>query len=484
MNPAAPQASSLRRRLLRLLLLPLLVLFAVSGVGSYMFALHYANLVYDDWLYDSANSLALEVKRDASGTRLDLSESAQRLFEWDAVDRTYFSVSGTQSGHLGGRTDFPVAPTRAQALRSARVYNTQIDGHPVRAVALELAATDGGEPVMVEVAETLRKRRALAREILLGTLLPQALLIVVAGLLIWLGVRRGLEPLLRVARRLQAQNHRQLQPLADADVPQEAQPLTRSLNSLLERLQASLVSQRLFIADAAHQLRTPLTALKLNIEQAQAEHTLEGMRPLLAQLRISAERAVRLSNQLLSLARTEPEALEALGFERLDLCALAQEVGAEWVPRALAKHVELSFQSDAARIEVDGDPMLLREALNNLLDNAVKYHPGHGAIAVVVAHRPRPSVTIIDDGPGIARELRARVFTRFHRGDRSGNVEGSGLGLAIVQGIAQAHGGQVSLLDGINGRGVGVRLDLPPTSAVAPTPRATAQANANSDLTV
>ncbi|MDB5987736.1 MAG: sensor histidine kinase [Nevskia sp.] len=468
MTAASPGNSSLRRRLLQLLLVPLLVLFAVSGIASYVFALHYANAVYDDWLYDSVNSLALEVKRDASGTRLDLSESAQRVFEWDAADKTYFAVFGSRSGLIGGRADFPELPPQAHRLRLAKVYDARIDNRAVRAVVLVLPASADGETVTVEVAESTKKRQSLAREILLGTLLPQALLIAVAGLLIWLGVRRGLEPLLRIARRLQAQSHRQLQPLADADVPLEAQPLTHALNELLQRLQALLVSQRLFIADAAHQLRTPLTALKLNIEHAQAETTLEGVRPLLAQLRISAERAARLSNQLLSLARTEPEASEALSVERLDLCALARDIGAEWVPRALAKRIDLSFSADAAHVNVDGDPMLLREALNNLLDNALKYHPGGGAIVVSVATSPRPSVSIIDDGPGIPPELRAQVFTRFHRGDRSGNVEGSGLGLAIVQGIAQAHGGQVSLHEGIDGKGVGVRFELPlPASRVA-----------------
>jgi len=467
-STSPPRNSSLRRRLLQVLLLPLLVLFALSGAAAYVFALHYANAVYDDWLYDSVNSLALEVKRDAAGTRLDLSESAERLFEWDAADQTYFAVRGSRSGVIGGRADFPAPPPRVRNLRSASVYDAQIDHRAVRVVALLLPAVAGSETVTVEVAETITKRQALAREILLGTLLPQALLIAVAGLLIWLGVRRGLEPLLRVARRLQAQSHRQLQPLADADVPLEVQPLTHALNDLLQRLQASLVSQRQFIADAAHQLRTPLTALKLNIEQAQAETTLDGVQPLLIQLRISAERAARLSNQLLSLARTEPEAQETLSFERLDLCALARDIGADWVPRALAKHIDLSFVAEAPRVEVEGDAMLLREALNNLLDNAIKYHPGSGAIVVIVAATPQPSVCVADDGPGIPPELRAQVFTRFHRGDRSGNVEGSGLGLAIVQGIAHAHGGHVILLAGIAGKGVGVRFELPlPQSSAA-----------------
>jgi two-component system sensor histidine kinase TctE len=458
---AGHAAFSLRQRLLWLLLLPSLVLFALSGAASYIFALHYANAVYDDWLYDSANSLALEVQRSASGATLDLSESAKRLFEWDAIDKTYFAVTGSASGVLGGRSDFPPVPARAHRLRGARVYDARIDGLAVRAVALELGRGVYGESVAVQVAESTNKRRALAREVLIGTLLPQALLIVVAGLLIWLGVQRGLEPLGRIARRIGERSSSRLQPIADEGVPQEVQPLTHALNDLLQRLEAALISQRRFIADAAHQLRTPLTALKLHIEQARQETTLEAVQPILEQLAISAARAARLSNQLLSLARTEPEALDALAMERLDLCELARDVGADWVPRALDRHIELSFNAALPRIEVRGDATLLREALNNLLDNAVKYHPGDGAIAISVEAEPTPAIEILDDGPGIARELRDKVFTRFHRGDRSAEVQGSGLGLAIVQGIAQAHGGRVSLREGLDGRGLAVRFELP-----------------------
>jgi two-component system sensor histidine kinase TctE len=252
-----------------------------------------------------------------------------------------------------------------------------------------------------------------------------------------------------------------LQPIANDDVPLEVQPLTHALNDLLHRLEAALISQRRFIADAAHQLRTPLTALKLHIEQASHETTLEAIQPVLEQLRISTERAARLSNQLLSLARTEPEAADALAFENLDLSELAREAGAEWVPRALAKHIELSFTADAEPVRVRGDATLLREAINNLLDNAVKYHPGGGAINISVQSQPSPAIEISDDGPGVPAELRDKVFTRFHRGDRSGEVQGSGLGLAIVQGIAQAHGGRVSLRDVIDNHGVAVRLQLP-----------------------
>lgn len=458
---AAGAAFSLRRRLLWLLLAPSLVLFALSAAASYVFALHYANSVYDDWLYDSANSLALEVQRSPSGATLDFSESAKRLFEWDAADRTYFMVSGSVSGVIGGRQDFPPMPASAERLRSARVYDARIDNHNVRAVALDLGRGEYGESVIVQVAETTKKRSALAREVLIGTLLPQAVLIAVAGLLIWLGVRRGLEPLSRIAYRIGERSSSRLQPIADDGVPLEVQPLTHALNDLLHRLEAALISQRRFIADAAHQLRTPLTALKLHIEQACHETSLEAIQPVLEQLRISTERAARLSNQLLSLARTEPEAADALAFENLDLCELAREAGAEWVPRALAKHIELSFTAEAEQVCVRGDATLLREAINNLLDNAVKYHPGGGAIAISVQSQPSPAVEISDDGPGVPAELRDKLFSRFHRGDRSGEVQGSGLGLAIVQGIAQAHGGRASLRDVIDGHGVAVRLQLP-----------------------
>jgi two-component system, OmpR family, sensor histidine kinase TctE len=218
-------------------------------------------------------------------------------------------------------------------------------------------------------------------------------------------------------------------------------------------------AQRRFAADAAHQLRTPLTALKLNLEQAARETSIESMRRQLVDASQAADRVTRLSNQLLLLARTEPKALAAMPFEPFDLAALAAEVGAEWVPRALQKDIDLSLSAPPPPVLLRGSRVLMAEVFNNLLENAIKYHPGKGHIAVTVSAQPL-GFRVDDDGPGIPPALRERAQKRFYRLDRSG-VEGSGLGLAIAQEIVTAHGGALSLGEGLNGKGLGVRVEFP-----------------------
>lgn len=460
-------AESLRRRFLRLLLAPLLVLFAIGGAACYAFALHYANTVYDGWLFDSAKSLALVVERTDHGVVLDLPQSAVRLFVWDVSDTTYYRVSGSHSGFIAGQSDFPALPDKADAVvdyQGARLFDAVIDGGAVRVATLELPADHYGEAVTVQVAETQNKRRKLAREILASVLLPQIVLIGAAGLMLWFGIRGGLAPLGILAERLQAQDHRRPQPIAADDVPLEVQPLALALNDLLTRLESALAAQRRFVADAAHQLRTPLTSLKLNMEQALQDagtgSVNDSVVPVLRECARAVERVSRLSNQLLLLARAEPDAIATTPFERVDLSALAREVGAEWVPRALRRDIDISLAVPEQAVAVSGNSLLLAEALNNLIDNAIKYHPGGGHLSIEVMAQPQAGLRVIDDGSGIPPSLREQALKRFYRVDRSGS-DGSGLGLAIVQEIVRAHGATLTLGDGLDGRGLSANIVFP-----------------------
>jgi two-component system sensor histidine kinase TctE len=444
-------------------------LFGVGGLACYAFAVHYANNVYDGWLFDSVKSLALVVERTDRGVTLDLPQSALRLFVWDVADTTYYRVLGSRSGFIAGRRDFPDAPQDGRALadyQGAALFDSFIDGGAVRVAMLRLPPDQFGETVTVQVAETKNKRRKLAREVLASVLLPQVVLIGAAALMLWFGIRRGLAPLGGLAERLQAQDHRQLQPLAGDDVPLEVQPLTLALNDLLARLDSAQAAQRRFVADSAHQLRTPLTSLKLNMEQALQDASgagdarlEESVIPVLRECARAVDRVSRLSNQLLLLARAEPDAIATTPFERLDLAALARTVGADWVPRALQRNIDISLAVPGQPVAVSGNPVLLSEALNNLLDNAIKYHPGNGRISIEVGAQPQPSVRVADDGPGIPPDLREQVLKRFFRVDRSGR-DGSGLGLAIVQEIVRAHGGALVLGEGLDGRGLGALIVL------------------------
>ena len=439
---------------------PLAVLFLIAGVAGASLAQYFADSVYDGWLFDSVSSLALEVERQGDGAFVDMPPQTQRLFEWDAADKTYFRITAAKQGILVGRRDLPGVSGDVDSYQNAELYDGELDGEPVRIAALTLPAITYGEAVRVEVAETTRKRRSLARTILLATLIPQLVLIIVASVAIRRAVRAGLSPLGSIAARLQARTDRELAPISEEGVPEEVQPMTRALNDLLARLQHAVAVQRRFVADAAHQLRTPLTAIKLQTEQAKRECRDEELRPYLDTLARSTDRAARLSNQLLALARAEPESRQKRPFNPVDLLQIAQQTGAEWVPKAIAADIEMQFSAgpEHESVWVNGDRDLLCDALANLLHNAIKYGRRGGRIEVRVLERPLPTVLIEDDGPGIPAAQRVKMLDRFVRGS---DGEGSGLGLSIALEIAQLHRGDLTLDEVRNGTGLSVRLTLP-----------------------
>ena len=469
-RPIRPRQPSLRRSLLNRLLVPLLTLFAISGAGTYWLALHYSNQVYDAWLYDSVNSLALLVDRDGDRATCELPVAAEELFLWDETDSIYFSVRGERSGVLIANASLPDAAEAAAGYRDASLVDAGIavDGvqRALRMITLELDAERAGERVWVQVAETGIKRQRLAQTIFLAILLPQIALIIAATVAVNVGVLQGLKPLARLSRRLGAQNPSTLQPVPDAGVPEEVLPLTHAVNALLAGLHEVLEGQRRFIADAAHQLRTPLTGIKLNSERAIHENG-DVASPALEQLRVSADRAARLANQLLSLARAESGLRGQPSSARVDVLALARERGAEWVPRALARNIELSLHCAQDKVWVNGDPLLIGEALDNLLDNAVKYHSGEartpGQVVIEIIGGERTLISVEDDGPGIPVELRSRVFNRFDRGHRFGH-DGNGLGLSIVAEIAMTLKGRAWLEDSRLGAGIRAMLEVPGVS--------------------
>jgi two-component system, OmpR family, sensor histidine kinase TctE len=471
-TPVAGGHRSLRNRLLMRLVPPLLALFAVSGTLSFLGARYHANEVHDRWLVDSAEALAQRVTLGPGRAMLDLPEAAQQILQWDASDTMWFEVRGARSGHIAGHPAVPGPAPRAalEQLRQSTLYDGWIAGAHVRVASMTLAREGAGEAIEVRVAETLRKRQSLATELLLSVLLPQLALMAVAGAVIWFTLRKLLAPVGEVAQALEAQTHHSLEPVDDRALPSEVVPLTHAMNDLLVRLREALAAQRHFIADAAHQLRTPLTAVKLHADEVANETDPLRRDRVVAELRRAADRAVRLSNQLLTLARAEPSAriAEPKPFE---LRAVVADAAARWVPAALAAGCDLGLVGGPDTdppLSVIGDPDLFAEAVNNLLDNALKYCPRGACITVSVeADAKRAHVHVLDDGPGIAPADRGRVLERFHRGlrppagamlDRSG---GAGLGLAIVAEIVRGHGGEVHIEAGQADRGTRVSLVLP-----------------------
>ena len=475
-GPAPRRQTTLRRQVLVWLGWPLLALWSVSSVVDYDIANRFVNLAYDRALLESALDIGRQVKVLNDRIYVDLPEIALQMLQSRESGRLYYRVTGPRNEYITGEPDLPPPPDPF----SGRVnyYDDEYRGREVRIVTLQLPLEPGKSEgmVMVQVAENRSARNEFARQILLRMVLPQALLIITAGVMIWYAVGRGLAPLVTLRREIENRSHRDLSALPEEHAPQEVRPLILAMNALLERLSLAIAAQQRFIADAAHQLRTPIAGLKTQTELAMRQTPEGESQTTLRQLRTATEQATHLVNQLLSLARAEPIAGRLQPGNIIDLRKLAREATTDWVPRALERNIDLGFDSASAGAYVEGDPFLLREMLNNVLDNAIRYTQSGGQVTVHVASDASgPTLLVEDNGPGIPDAERARVFERFYRVLGTG-TEGCGLGLAIVSEIAQTHGAQVSLNPGPHGRGTLVKIVFPLPSDLRPEPRLTSAA--------
>ncbi|MDB5838490.1 MAG: sensor histidine kinase [Herminiimonas sp.] len=447
---------SLRRQLVTRLLWPVLVLVAVAGILAYSIGLHFANLAYDRWMYDSARALAHQVRWIDGSPKVTLPQAAIEMFEWDDIDRIYYAVTGAAGEPIYGFDGLPELPAALRSGMSPAYYDGMIDGRTVRIVVLRLPAPGGAEAVTVRVAETSAKRNILAKEILLEVLVYQALLAGAASLLIWAGIRSGLQPLAKLAEEIMARTPADLGPLL-ADVPQEVRPLVHSLNDLLTRLEATQAAQKRFIADASHQLRTPLSALQIQAERASRENDPDARAEALRRVNASITRITHVTHQLLTLARADPASEARQRFAPIDLARVAREVTTEWVPIALTRGVDLGYTGPETGAPVFGEAQMLKELLGNLIDNALQYNYDGGRVTVGVAAAPAAILFVEDDGPGIPPEAREKVFERFFRLPGSGG-RGCGLGLAIVKEISQLHDAVVLAEPGDGGHGTRVKI--------------------------
>jgi len=455
------KGSTLRRQLLGWLTLPLLILWITSSIIDYDIANRFVNLAYDRTLLQSALDIGRQVKVLNNRIYVDLPEIAVEMLQSRESGRAYYLVTGPDNEYITGEPDLPAPPDPSSGRIS--YYDDQYRGRPVRMVTLQLPVEIGRTPGMVtiQIAESRAARQDFQRQILVRMLTPQAALIIAALVMLWYAVGRGLAPLASLRREIESRSHRDLSPLPLNEAPQEVQPLLNAMNGLLQRLSDTLTAQQRFIADAAHQLRTPIAGLKTQTELALRQSQSGEAQATLQQLRNAAERTTRLVNQLLSLARAEPGVGRVTAVERVDLAALACDTTADWVPRALERNIDLGVENCNEAIMVDGDAMLLGEALNSLLDNAIRYTQPGGHVTVRLArHNGHALLSVEDDGPGIPQSDRERVFERFYRVLGTG-VEGCGLGLAITREIARGHNGDASVSPGPEGKGTVANILLP-----------------------
>nr|WP_258013583.1 sensor histidine kinase [Stenotrophomonas maltophilia] len=446
--------------LLRRLWLPLLVLLLCSAVGSFALARFYAGQVYDRWLLDSAMSLSELVTVQDGRASIEITPAVSRMFTWDTADEVHGEVVDAEGGRLYG--DLPEALPRPSIAAGndddAIYYDARVRGQPVRMVEVVVSAGPGHD-IRLRVAETLRKRHRLERKLLLTSVPFQAAILALAAWLAWSGTGAAARHANLVARKLASPRPDPLAPLDPAqEAPRELWPAVEAYNALLQRLDAMQDAQRRFVSNAAHQLRTPLAAMQVELESSLRQHDPQAQQLALSGTLAGLARLQHLVNQLLMLSRSEDPHGSALPLQPVDLAALARGVVERYADRALAAGVDLGYEGPDDGVQVQGDPQLLREALGNLLDNALRYGAVPGVITLGVRQEAEGvQAWVDDDGAGIAEAERTRVTERFYRASSEG--DGCGLGLAIVAEIAQRHGATLMIDTApIGGARVGLRF--------------------------
>ncbi len=459
---------SLFGEILDWMLTPLLLLWPLSLALTWFVAQGIASKPFDRALEFNLQALTQFVVLKGSQPQFNLTAQARDLLRADDTDLIFYQVRDTHGRLVSGESEFPT-PDSEQNLPpgEVRLRDDVVRGEDVRVAYTWIARGDSRETlVLMQVAETRGKRSRLATEIIKGVMVPQFVILPLAVLLVWLALVRGIRPLSDLEQRIRARKPDDLSPIDEHFVPQEVAPLVSSINDLLDRLKTSLGTQKRFLADAAHQLKTPLAGLRMQAEMAQMASQPEEVHRSLQQIAKSSVRATHTVNQLLALARAETTG-RALPSSPIDLADLVTEVVEDSVPRALEKHIDLGYEGPMVvppECVMEGNPTLLRELVRNLVDNAINYTPSGGVVTARVLLDRFSGVQVLqveDNGPGIPEAERSLVLEPFYRALGT-NVDGSGLGLAIVNEIAQQHGAELLLEDTYPQRthGRGLRVSL------------------------
>ena len=462
-----PKTTSLRARLLLWLLLPGLIMASGLLAKNYLSVSEVANHIQDRLLV----ALAVTISEHAIKSRGDLlSRDIELLLEEFTRENTYYRVQGPDGAFVTGDTGLPRVPSDVVLTPGVpHFYNAYYRNEDVRAVTMKYLVSDPSSNihgwVTIDVSQTRRQRDSLIHDELMGSLTDYLVLMFLSGIFAWIGVSHGLAPLQRLQQAIRRRSTDDLRPIRHV-MPKEVTEVVMSINGLLARLESSITANQRFIADASHQLRTPLATVQAEAEWALRNIHSDEDRQALERIVQQTRETSRLTSQLLNLARVSPEGRKAGSLKKINLLDFASAVTAEKVRSALHFQVDLGFddQSEGMNCEIEtGNQVLLHEALCNLIDNAMIYSPSGSTVTVRVIGSGAvtgPIIEVEDNGPGIAPEDRERVLGRFVRLDND-NKQGCGLGLAIVKEVADAHEAQLSLEDGENGTGLRVRIAFP-----------------------
>ena len=447
------------------MLAPLLFVWPISIAITHYFATSVASFPYDQTLREHVSAIARQVKIVDGKVFANIPTSARAILRSDELDEVYFHVVTRDGKHLVGDTELPFAEDLlAQPDEPGETFVREdvVNGRDVRVAYQYLAdaSLTRDRWVIVEVAETLEKRNQLSNKIIASVILPQFIIIPLAVILVWFGLTQGLRPLSLLRMKIESRRPGDMSEIKSWGVPDELVPLIGAFNALIERTRRNMAAQQRFIADAAHQLRTPLTGLKTQAQFAMRETDPEMLRLALSNIAGGVDRAGRLVNQLLTLARAEALDQTQHKHEPIDLDALLRQIVEDWIWRALEKEIDLGYEPGEPA-SISGVEFLLRELISNLIDNAVRYTPHGGRVTVrTVLHGDFVVLEVEDSGIGISESDAELVFEPFYRVDNA-TTEGSGLGLAIVREIAELHHADVSLRPNPAGAGALARVVFP-----------------------
>lgn len=471
---------SLRKRVAWRLVLPLAVILLLNAFWAYTSAISAANRAYDRSLTASLKSIAESIHATGGRISVDIPYSALDIFESGAQERVYYAVISAGGALITGYDDLlpPLAMTETE---TPLVVDVEYREQPIRLAALTKRLYDPelieGDAITVLFAETTEARTRLAFSLFMESLRPQLVLIAVALLLVAIVLKTAFRPLIDVRDTIRQRDEEDLTPVSSNSAPNELLPLIDAINYHMARLGRLLQARRRFLADAAHQIRTPLTVLGAQAEYGQRQSDPEEMHRTFASLTETIRSTRRMANQMLTLARAEAANGLIQDFARLNFADLVCDAIGELAVLAQKKNIDLSVEGSTTPIFIDGNATMLREMVSNLVDNALRYTQYNGHVSVDIAPESNQLILkIIDDGPGVPEAEREKVFQRFYRILGQSDYEGSGLGLAIVREICWAHRGQIELDTGPGGRGLAVKITLPVASGPnnkhpTPTPR-------------
>lgn len=455
------ERDSLRKQLLTWVLVPMTFLLLLNIGLYYKLGHDSANRRHDKFLFEASKILLDQLRSEQGIVKFDIHSGALNMLYADKIDEVYYSLSWPMQEYPIGYPDLPAPHARSGS--TPHFYLADYAGQPVRMMDATMPDADvPGGLVEVRLAKTLNIHHERTQEWIWRVLPAQLFLIMFAGGLVWWGVGRGLRPLVQMRDEVSRRSPHDLSPLQADTVVAEVRPLIDGFNQLLGRLEISIAQQKRFVADAAHQLRTPIAGMKAQAELALQLNDPAEIRHSLRQIQLSTEQTAHLVQQLLSLARTEPEAQGQSSMQGIDLTELVTCVTTSWVDAALKKDIDLGLEAEEhVKCTMLGNRFLLAEMMNNLLDNALRYTPNHGWVTVRMrVTEERSIIEVEDSGIGIPENLRERVFERFYRVLGS-DQPGCGLGLAIVREIVTYHAGSITVLSGAQGRGTLFRLEFP-----------------------